>query len=739
MVAVDDVEELPPLLPPEGIPDYKADSCRCIRLSVPVRDRVERASHALILELREEKRRLKVNELPDKWYRCRIYNDDNAPMNILHGHYAGMGGRSMMGEGVGGFCLGAACPSGGLVTLAAVTYDLPWFTILLNTYLRDTQQRDLKEEVSHVECQMPDVFTCWQLNFGRNISDRMSDTCFYNPHVDKNNAKVCSIGTSFGDYEGGGVWVAHPEGNTTVNFEHELDGIYKGYVPGVVLSQKVRWLSFWAATKVHAIPPFRKNRIGVVAFSSQTGLRLTPEERRTMEILKFVMPGEEDRRFVPILPEICQVPKNQLHTLTREQLQERKAARREYNKKYTQHLKECDKVKIAISLECLAINKNRIQGVPKILPDGTVGVTVTGKISAEDMVERYERAHNADLTKIDKETEKCVALLEKLEKMSNKMSTDTASEEKISCLKEMWVNLKDTFQRQIAVGTRGSDSDTELVEYLETDNRQGGVKEDQIVSLFPTRPKFMNPPRKERKRMEEARWKQKLKFGKLPDDVFNGGSATPSSSSLSSGTLDHKKKHAAADKQQQGSKVTSTAALSPAAKKKEVVSSSSNANANAPIHGGQQINGQKKEKKELLNAVAAADAERRPSPHAAINGRGKLKGGGNVSSTTTAPTTAQNALTAAAILMASDAAKSRKGPQSSPPSIAPPDSDCILIDSDSDAETTTKDSIFGPPRSSFKRPREHDTLSGDVSKKLKNMMGSLLCQPFFPGEVVGLD
>lgn len=709
MVALDDVE-LPPLLPPEGFPDYKRDSCRCIRLSLPVRDRVERASHALILELRAEKRRQKVNELPDKWYRCRIYNDDDAPMNILHAHYAGMGGRSMMGEGVGGFCLGAACPSGGLVTLAAVTYDLPWFTILLNTYLRDTQQRDLKEEVSHVECQMPDVFTCWQLNFGRNQSDRMSDTCFYNPHVDKNNAKVCSIGTSFGDYEGGGVWVAHPEGNTTVNFEHELDGIYKGYVPGVVLSQKVRWLSFWAATKVHAIPPFRKNRIGVVAFSSQTGLRLTPDERRIMDIVKFVMPGDEDRRFVPILPELCQVPKNQLHTLTREQLKERKEARREYNSRYTEHLKECDKVKIAISLECLAINKNRIQGVAKTLADGTVGVTVTGKISAEELVARLERAHNSDLAKIEKESDKCLALLEKLEKMSNKMNTETCPE-KISCLKDLWLSLKETFHRQIAVGTRGSDSDTELVEYLEADNRQGGVKEDQIVSLFPTRPKCMNPPRKERKRMEEARWKQKLKFGKLPDEI-NGGSATPSSSSFSSRTG---KKNA---------KVTSTAALSPAGKKGKEAT-------NAPINGG--INGHNKGKnKELLHAVAAADAVLRPNTP--INGRGKLKGG-NVSSTTTAPTTAQNALTAAAIMMASDKAMSRKGAESSTPSIAPPDSDCILIDSDSEAETTTRDSIFGAP-SSNKRSRENDTLGGDVSKKLKNMMGSLLCQPFFPGEVI---
>jgi len=798
MVAVEEIEstELPPLQPPEGFPPYRQDACRCHRLSVSVRDKVERSSHSLLEQVKEEKRRQNATELPDKWYRCRIYGEESAPMNLLHRHYAGMGGRSMMGEGVGGFCLGAACPSGGLVTIAAVTYDLPWFTCLLNTYLRDTQRRDQADEVAHVECQMPDVFSCWQLNFGRNDSQMMSDTCFYNPHVDKNNAKVSSIGTSFGDYEGGGVWVAHPEGNTTVNFERELDGIYKGYVPGVVLSQKVRWLSFWAATKVHAIPPFRKNRIGMVAFSSQTAIRCTPEERRIMDILQFVMPSETDTRFVPVLPEVLQVPKSELYKLTREQLKARAEAQKEYGLRFQEYQKECDKIKIAIACECHAINRNRILGVPIKLPDGTVGVTVTGKIAADELVQDYEKAHNNDVIRMEKEAEKCIEMLEKLETLSNKLAADTNEENKI-ILREMWSNLNDTFQKVISVGTRAGDSDTELVEYLgKNSTLMSGVKEDMVVSLFPTRPKCENLPRKDRKKMEQGRWKHKLKYGTLPPEMEQPNAATQSSSSSlkeekgsssvspvkeppsaftkeavakeseksSSSTKDSEKSSSSSKDSSPGSSLSShNIKVEKQQDKKRLNNNNNNNNKNrlnntnigtsstspmvvntgeedikvkvkSPLSNGvvssntnERIN---MTKKELLNAAAAAEAVRPSSDGSELNGRGK----NYVSSTTT---TAQNTVTAAAILMAAHSSNTRKAPEIPSPESCM--SELIYIDSESDDETTRADSLIsGAPF--LKRSRETDFVGGgEAAKKLRKLMGGLLCQPFFPGEVVGLD
>merc|ERR1711915_407327 len=155
---------LPPV--PEGFPSYEQPP-RCERLTEEVREKVERSSYQFYLEI--EKMIEKGMPMSDDWYRQRIFNQDfkgeDRPLSLLHEHYAGMGGRSFMGTGVGGFSIGAACPSGGLCQLPAITYDIPWFTIVLNHYLRSIQSRDTEKEVDHVFSSMPNVFTCWQLNF----------------------------------------------------------------------------------------------------------------------------------------------------------------------------------------------------------------------------------------------------------------------------------------------------------------------------------------------------------------------------------------------------------------------------------------------------------------------------------------------------------------------------------------------------------------------------------------------
>jgi len=764
MVVRKDIE-LPPLLPPEGFPPYQVNACKCPRLSLSVREKVERASSTLVSELRREKKRQRVTALPDKWYRSRIHGNGEAPIDLLHQHYAGMGGRSMMGSGVGGFPLGAACPSGGIVILTGITFDLPWFTILLNTFLRDTLQRDKKEEVLRVGCSVPDVFTCWQLNFGKNDSDQMSDTCFYNPHADKNNAKVSSIGTSFGDYEGGGVWVAHPEGDTTVNFEQEVGGIHRGYVPGVVVSQKTRWLAFWAATKVHAIPPFRKNRIGAVAFSSQTGLRCTPEERRLMDILQFMMPTEPDPRFVPVLPETLQVPKSKLYTLTPEQLQIHSEAKKEYDISLQEHLRETDKMTIAINMECFAINRNIILGEPNKMPDGTVGITVKGKVEDDELLRKYENAHDTDIEKIEREAKRCSDMLKEMEKMMNKKSV-LKSVETATHLKEMWTNLTEVIET-LSVGTKPSDSDTELVDYFVTKDRVSGMKEDQVVSLFPTRPKFNNPARLDRIKMENTRWKHKLKYGTLPPEMDGSSGAATSSHALLDKKGEKYNKNNKNDDNNDNINRTNDEKIS---KNKDNdnknndklnknnigKNAKNNYNDNADISTGDNNDDNNKKINDSINknTINANKKKNSDDGHGVTNeqkkqavldgqnnaiissepglcsNKNEMNGKGMRRSMVSSTTAEKGLLTAASLLMATKTANSR-----------PPKKNAmegtIWVESGSEGDMTPKDVLFsGAP--SAKRPRDNDCLAEGTLKKAK-VMGTMLCRPFFPGEIVGVE
>ena len=94
-----------------------------------------------------------------------------------------------MSQHVGGETLGACTPSGGLVTVSAATYDLPWLVLLLNTYVKEVMLGADPTTNLRVDADIPDTFTAWQLNFSRNESDQISSSCFYDPHWDKNNAQ----------------------------------------------------------------------------------------------------------------------------------------------------------------------------------------------------------------------------------------------------------------------------------------------------------------------------------------------------------------------------------------------------------------------------------------------------------------------------------------------------------------------------------------------------------------------
>jgi len=503
---------LPP--PPSGFPNYSFPT-RCERLNPKIREQVERSSYQLYLEI--EDAQAKKIELNDEWYRPRIFQMDregvDRPLSLLHEHYAGMGGRSYMGTGVGGFSIGAACPSGGLCQIPAITYDLPWFAIVLNHYLRAIQIRDKEEEVDHVFSTMPNVFTCWQLNFGRNSSPVMSDTCFYNPHVDKNNAKVTSIGTAFGNYDGGGVWIAHPCGDTIVHFKQEVDGIHEGYVPGIVKHQKTQWLSFWAATKVHAIPPFRKNRVGIVAFSSQTALRITPLERKYLQILGFVMPNLNDDRFLPVLPDILKIGKSELPYLSKEDLNKRQKARVSYSVEFARHTKQNDKIVIAISSECHFINKNHILGTKT----ENSKLTNLRPISDQEIAlidERMSRRNQNDLSYTERESDELKNVMKSLSKDSRELMK-TGNLKQLRSLKELWENMDFKYNEKLETGAACENSDDELIEsYPDADLMRKQLSEKTLM-MYPTKARALNESRKDRKRMESLRWRHKHKYGNL--------------------------------------------------------------------------------------------------------------------------------------------------------------------------------------------------------------------------------
>lgn len=688
-------EQIEPLpAPPEGFPPYK-ETPRCSRLNCHVRRKVERASHALVQQMKEDEK-----SITDAWFRSKIYGHENAPISILHEHYAGMGGRSIMGKGVGGFILGAACPSGGLCTLAAVTYDLPWFTTLLNLYLRYVQTTNLPDEVENIACDMPDVFTCWQLNFGRNESDQLSYQCFYNPHIDRNNAKVSSIGTSFGDYEGGGVWIADPAGDTVVHFEREVDGIFEGYVPGVVKTQKVKWISFWAATKVHAIPPFRKNRVGVVAFSSQTALRCTPEEFRCLDILQFKMPKSGDARFVPPLPEVLQVEKINLPQLSAEQFAVRSEAKKEYHKVFRLHKRECDKMIIANASECFEINRNRVQGVCKHLEDGSCEIQISSKASSL-FLQNVEKHRERDIANIFDLADRCEKELLELEKKSDAF-LENAQEDQIESLQLFWQHITQTVHKEVGgdSGTRHEPSDSELIDRFQksaalsdTKDASGtAVPQREKMALFLTASKSDNTSRKDRKRMESQRWKWKNKYGTLeglpeyqaqfPSRYSKPAAATGTSAAPQFGTTP----------------------LTPAMSSSETVT---------PTAGAA---GRRKS--------IASTAGRRKSMASC------KQESADQSSTITTPTSSQNGIEQAAAMMV--AAQKRRAAKEGPA--------CVIV---SDDEDTAKEAL--------KRARERaDNIAEQQrrkkAKKNPNPVGAQdvldelrYGKPFFPNEIVVLD
>eukprot|EP00397_Hematodinium_sp_SG-2012_P010936 GEMP01011062.1.p1 GENE.GEMP01011062.1~~GEMP01011062.1.p1 ORF type:complete len:1001 (+),score=310.76 GEMP01011062.1:105-3107(+) len=449
--------------PPPGCPPYSVGVCRCKVVNLALREKVERASRAIVLTAKEEEARI-GGLVPDAWFRERLSSPDG-PIMILHRHYAGMGGRPMMGKGVGGFALGAACPSGGLAAVTTCTYDFQWFALLINRNLSAVMEApEHGGAMETFDSKVPDRFTCWQLNFGKNESPEMSKMCFYNPHVDKNNAKVSSMGTSYGDYEGGGVWIAHPDGKTLVEFDTDTSGVHPGLVPGHVLHQKVKWLTFWAATKVHAIPPFRKNRVGLVAFSSQTALRVTPEERKFLDALEFKMPATGDVRFLPACPYLVRLKEDEVNNLSPEDLEKREGQQAEYETDLREHQRECDKMAFELAAETMLINKKRIICTVTREPDGRTAIVTTRTTAFTERA--IEEQSAAEFNALETEAGVISELIDVLEKMSKEKKDNGVEEKRIDA---MWRSLHKDFKRELVdYPIFDEESDDELSDVAES-------------------------------------------------------------------------------------------------------------------------------------------------------------------------------------------------------------------------------------------------------------------------------
>jgi len=272
---------LPP--PPEGLPPYIPNRCGDHRLTPALRLNVETASREAVLLAEKEPR-------SDKWFRSQL---EKITVPLVD-HFAAMGGRPMMGKSVGGLVLGTVCPSGGLVELTKATLDLMWFTKLLNIFCRRAMRHP--EEVRTHKAKVPNVFTCWQINFGRHTGPKKE--IFYTQHVDKRNASVTSLGFSIGKHEGGGIWIHDEDGKDIMEMPVDGCGWEKGEkVPGIHLSQDSGWNSFDAYKIHHMIPPYRGERVGFIAFSANTALRLVPVKKKYAFHLGFQMPKINDKRF----------------------------------------------------------------------------------------------------------------------------------------------------------------------------------------------------------------------------------------------------------------------------------------------------------------------------------------------------------------------------------------------------------------------------------------------------------
>jgi len=272
---------LPP--PPAGLPPYPENKCMDPRLTVDLRLKVESAAQEAYLLAEKQPQ-------SDVWFRGTL---ERICIPLVN-HFSSMGGRPMMGKSVGGLVLGTVCPSGGLVELTKATLDLMWFTKLLNLFCRQVIKKP--EEVQTHKAKVPNTFTCWQINFGRNPSKKRE--FFYTQHIDKRNATVTSLGFAIGKHDGAGIWIHDPDGKDFLEMPQDGCGWEKGEkVPGVLLYQNVRWSSFDAYKIPHCIPPYRGERIGFIAFSANTALRLTAEKRKYAVLLGFLMPRSNDKRF----------------------------------------------------------------------------------------------------------------------------------------------------------------------------------------------------------------------------------------------------------------------------------------------------------------------------------------------------------------------------------------------------------------------------------------------------------
>eukprot|EP00397_Hematodinium_sp_SG-2012_P000553 GEMP01000554.1.p1 GENE.GEMP01000554.1~~GEMP01000554.1.p1 ORF type:complete len:736 (+),score=223.49 GEMP01000554.1:226-2433(+) len=515
--------------PPEHCPPY-SKKCRCERLSVDTREKVERESRALYLKSKQAEKKL-GGLLNDEWFRSRIVVLDG-PIMTLHEHFAGMGGRSTMGHGVGGFALGAACPSGGLCIVTAVTYDLPWFAKLLNHYVVSVMGNHTDEDCVTFKCTLPNTFCCWQLNFGKNESDKLSETCFYNPHVDKNNAKVSSIGTSFGDYEGGGVWVADPKGTTMIKFENDVEGIHRGLVSGQVATQKTRWVTFWAATNVHAIPPFRKNRVGIVAFSSQTALRTSPDERKMLMSMGFPLPEQGDVRFLPRISKLQALKGEELAKLNAEEREERNRQMIEYNGQMALHQRDCDKMSIVLARETEKVNCCRVDGQTTMLEDGSSRLLVQRRVDSSDVVIKRNKSFERSMTAMDAEVVQLTTMLDSLHRriQGKKKSTLPDAPEQVREMENVLRRRFAEFKATLIDEHIAPESDDELlddngsamnsgVKNTRTQTKAKTVKEKviKIKDSLPVLPfrKRLHISRSDRKKLEKRRWKHKLKYGSL--------------------------------------------------------------------------------------------------------------------------------------------------------------------------------------------------------------------------------
>eukprot|EP00435_Cladocopium_sp_Y103_P074977 s35_g52.t2 len=142
---------------------------------------------------------------------------------------------------------------GGKVQITTFTKQCPWTTKLLTAF---------------VQQKYPGFyFTSIQVNFNNKCP----------PHVDRNDGTSLIIG--LGDYKGGEIFVAHPNGTDLLQLSKAVAGYQKGAnVPGDYVDIKSKWLEF-DGRSLHAVKPFKGTRFTLVYYTCPEYRQASPNVR----------------------------------------------------------------------------------------------------------------------------------------------------------------------------------------------------------------------------------------------------------------------------------------------------------------------------------------------------------------------------------------------------------------------------------------------------------------------------